>query len=177
MFGTIKKHLNGKMPFSNILRFNKLNSSIPEPPWEYDFLLNLPQIEYPKYLAKAYKYRTNEDLPLSFDIKNGSFVIDKAKCKTYNQKMQWLKLYDATPLKKLCTDKVTARNYVQEKIGAQYLKPVLQICNSFDEINFDTLPDCFIMKCSHGCKWQFSIRNKNDFLSSKRTFFDVKQQM
>ena len=54
-----------------------------------------------------------------------------------------------------CTDKVAVRDYVKEKIGEEYLKPVLQICNNFDEIDFDKLPNAFVIKCNHGCKWQF----------------------
>ena len=54
-----------------------------------------------------------------------------------NEKIQWLKLYGVTDLMRKCTDKVAVRDYVAEKIGEQYLKPVLEICNNFDEIDFD----------------------------------------
>ena len=152
-----------------------VKDEIGEPPWEYDFLYNLPESEYPKYLKKIFKYRTGEDLPLKRE--HGQLVIDKNKCKTFNQKIQWLKLYDATQLKRDCTDKVKVRDYVAEKIGTEYLKPVLQICDSYDEINFDELPDAFVMKCNHGSKWMYVIKNKQEFLQNKRKFNIVKQDI
>ena len=100
---------------------------IGEPPWDYNFLINLDESEYPKYLAKIFKYRTGETLPLQFDYKTHNWVIDKNKCKTFNQKLQWIKLYGVTDLMRKCTDKVLVRDYVKEKIGEEYLKPVLQI--------------------------------------------------
>ena len=113
---------------------NILNKDeIGEPPWNYYFLKTLPESEYPKYLAKIYHYRTCEKLPLSLKLKieNGklkiNYFIDKKRCKTFNQKIQWLKLYGVTPLMRDCTDKVKVRDYVKEKIGSEYLKPVLQI--------------------------------------------------
>ena len=101
--------------------------NISNPPYEYDFLLNLPKKEYPKYLAKIYELRTRRKLPLKYDWRARAWVIDKNKCKTFNEKIQWLKLYGVTDLMRKCTDKVKVRDYVTEKIGAEYLKPVLQI--------------------------------------------------
>ncbi len=150
---------------------------IGEPPWEYDFLYNLPESEYPKYLAKIFNYRTGEKLPLRFDFGKKAWVIDKNKCKTFNQKIQWLKLYDSTPLKRDCTDKIKVRDYVKEKIGEEYLKPVLQICDSFDEIDFDKLPNSYVIKCNHGCKWQYMIKNKKEFLNTKPIFELAKRNM
>ena len=152
-----------------------IQDKIGEPPWEYDFLLNLPESEYPKYLAKIFKYRTDEDLPLK--RKHGNFVIDKKRCKTFNQKIQWIKLYGVTDLMRQCTDKVAVRDYVREKIGEEYLKPVLQICDSFNEIDFAKLPNAFVMKCNHGCKWQYIIKNKEEFLNTPQLFEHVKKQM
>ena len=79
------------------------NFRIGESPWDYYFLKNLDESEYPKYLAKLFYINTGEKLPLKFDFKNKSWIIDKKKCKTFNQKIQWLKLYDATDLKSFST--------------------------------------------------------------------------
>ena len=150
---------------------------IGEPPWSYDFLINLDKSEYPKYLKKIYKLRTDEDLPLKWDFKSKALVIDKNRCKTFNEKIQYLKLYDNFLQKKLCTDKVQVRDYVQQKIGDEYLKPVLQICKNFDEIDFEKLPDEFVIKCSHGCKWHFIIRNKEDLLKNEGLIVRIKKQI
>ncbi len=160
----------------NIFNFSRKND-LGEPPWEYSFLQNLDKKEYPKYLAKIFKYRTGEKLPLKYDFKTNALVIDKNKCKTFNQKIQWIKLYGVTDLMRNCTDKVKVRDYVEEKIGNEYLKLVLQICNSFDEIDFDKLPSNFVIKCNHGCKWHYIIKNKIEFLNNKKIFNAVKQQI
>ena len=158
--------------------FNFLTKDdIGEPPWDYYFLYNLPESEYPKYLAKIFNYRTGENLPLKYDYQNKHWIIDKNKCKTFNQKMQWIKLYGITDLMRDCTDKVKVRNYVREKIGEEYLKPVLQICNSFDEIDWDKLSNSFVIKCNHGCKWHYIIKDKKEFLNTKSLFELVKRNI
>ncbi len=109
---------------------------ISNPPWDYNFLLNLEESEYPRYLAKLFKFNTGENLSLCFDFKMHNGIINKKKCKTFNQKIQYIKLYGITDLIRNCTDKVKVRDYVKEKIGAEYLKPVLEIipeCHCEDE--------------------------------------------
>ena len=228
-----------------------IQDKIGNPPWDYYFLQNLPESEYPKYLAKLFYLNTGEKLPLSYA------VIDKKKCKTFNQKLQWLKLYGVTDLMRDCTDKVKVRDFVKKKIGEEYLKPVLQIipapsleaviarndsilgdeaiqeeakqkalgenlktklinrldCRDtqnevvsrlrfpkfqfrenwvlaeyndnklddvntyFDQIDFDKLPNAFVLKCNHGSKWQYIIKNKNEFIQNKRLFELVKRNI
>ena len=226
-------------------QWRKFQDEIDNPPWDYYFLQNLPASEYPKYLAKLYKIKTGERLNLKHP-------------KTFNEKIQWIKLYGVTPLMRDCTDKVKVRDYVKEKIGEEYLKPVLQIipneshetvrchceqvndnlglarqstdrsndtpdCRAdikmsssarlrfpkfqfrenrvlaeyndgalvfkdndnknydvsvyFDKINFDKLPNCFVIKTNHGCKWQYIIKDKNEFLKNKRLFDIVKRNI
>ncbi len=95
--------------------------------------------------------------------------------KTFNEKIQWLKLYDSTPLKTQLTDKVLVRNWIKEKIGEEYLKPILQVCKSFDEINFDKLPDRFIIKANNGCKWHYKIKDKDTFLRTPSLYNQIKE--
>ena len=153
----------------NIFNFLKKND-IGNPPWDYYFLQNLDEKEYPQYLAKIFNYRTGDKLPLKYNFKTKNWIIDKNKCKTFNQKMQWLKLYGVTSLICDCTDKVKVRDYVKEKIGKEYLKPALQICDKFGEIDFDKLPNSFVLKCNHGCKWQYIIKNKEKYLNNELLF-------
>ena len=47
----------------------------------------------------------------------------------------------------------------------------------FDQINFDKLPNSFVMKCSHGCKWQYIIKNKEEYLKNKRLFDITRRQI
>lgn len=69
--------------------------------------------------------------------------------KTYNEKLQWLKLNDIHPEYGRLVDKYEAKEYVKEIIGEEYIIPTLGIWNSFDEIDFDTLPDQFVLKTTH----------------------------
>ena len=76
----------------NILDFIK-KDKIENPPWNYHFLQNLEEKEYPKYLAKLFYTRTGEKLPLlrKLKIESGklkvNYEIDKRRCKTFNQKI------------------------------------------------------------------------------------------
>ena len=160
-----------------MLKFFRFLNEIGKPPWNYYFLQNLDESEYPKYLAEIFKYRTGENLPLHFSFIKNTMKINKKRCETFNQKIQWLKLYDNTPLKRELTDKIKAREYLKEKTGEEYFKPILQICNSFDETDFSKLPDSFVMKTNHGCKWQYIIKNKKEFLNTPKLFEIVKRQM
>lgn len=69
--------------------------------------------------------------------------------KTFNEKLQWLKLHDHRPEYTIMVDKVKAKEYVAEKIGAQYIIPTLGVWDSPDEIDFDALPNQFVLKCNH----------------------------
>ncbi len=70
--------------------------------------------------------------------------------KTFNEKLQWLKLYDRNPLYTKLVDKYEVRKYIAEKIGEEYLIPLVGgPWNSPDEIDFAALPDQFVLKCTH----------------------------
>ncbi len=68
---------------------------------------------------------------------------------TFNEKLQWLKLYDRKPKYTQMVDKYEVRKYVAETIGEEYLVPLLGIYNSANEIDFDMLPNQFVLKCTH----------------------------
>lgn len=68
---------------------------------------------------------------------------------TFNEKLQWLKIHDRNPEYIKMVDKYEVRGYVAEKIGEEYLIPLLGVWDSFDEIDFDKLPNQFVLKCTH----------------------------
>jgi len=70
--------------------------------------------------------------------------------KSFNEKLQWLKLYNRNPLYSKLVDKYEVKKWVAEKIGDQYIIPTYGVWNSFDEIDFSKLPDQFVMKTTHG---------------------------
>ena len=56
--------------------------------------------------------------------------------KTLNEKIQWLKLFDSTPIKTLLSDKYLVKNYIKEKIGEKYVITTLKLLNSYNQITF-----------------------------------------
>ena len=88
------------------------------------------------YLKLLYKIKTGRKLHLK-------------KPETYSEKINWLKVYDRNPLYTKLVDKYEVREYVEEKIGKQYLIPLLGVWDTFEEIDFATLPEQFVLKCTH----------------------------
>lgn len=70
--------------------------------------------------------------------------------KTFNEKLQWLKLYNRQPEYTTMVDKYTVKEYVANKIGKEYIIPTLGVWNSVDEIEWDKLPNQFVLKTTHG---------------------------
>ena len=68
---------------------------------------------------------------------------------TFNEKIQWLKVYDRHPEYTKMVDKVSAKEYVAGIIGNEYIIPTLAVYNSAAEIDFDNLPNQFVLKCTH----------------------------
>lgn len=70
--------------------------------------------------------------------------------KTYNEKLNWIKLYDHNPLYTTLVDKYAVKEWVAKVIGSQFIIPTIGVWNSFDEIDFDKMPDSFVLKTTHG---------------------------
>lgn len=68
---------------------------------------------------------------------------------TFNEKLQWLKLNDRKDIYTKMVDKYEAKSYVSKIIGNKYIIPTLGIYNNFDEIDFNKLPNQFVIKCTH----------------------------
>ena len=68
---------------------------------------------------------------------------------TFNEKLQWLKLYDRNPLYTQLVDKYEVRKYISNIIGERYLIPLLGVYEKFSDIDFDKLPRQFVLKCTH----------------------------
>lgn len=88
------------------------------------------------YLEIAYRIAMGKKLPLD-------------NPQTYNEKLQWLKLYDRKPIYTQMVDKVEAKKYAASIIGEQHIIPTLGVWERFDDIDFDKLPNQFVLKCTH----------------------------
>ena len=87
-------------------------------------------------------------------------VLDLHSPKTFNQKTQWLKVNDSTKIKGQLADKYLVRQYIEKEIGADYLVPLLGVYDSVDDIDFDELPDRFVLKATHGSGWNIVVSDK-----------------
>lgn len=69
--------------------------------------------------------------------------------KTFNEKLNWLKLHDRNPLYTTMVDKYEAKRYVASIIGEEYIIPTLGVWDRAEDIDFDSLPDKFVLKATH----------------------------
>jgi len=79
---------------------------------------------------------------------------------TFDEKLLWLMLYWQHPLKTQCGDKYTMRTYVQHRGWGHVLTKLLGVYENSDEIDFDTLPNKFVLKCTHGCGFNIICKDK-----------------
>ena len=82
---------------------------------------------------------------------------------TYNEKLQWLKLHDRKPEYTMMVDKYEVKKYIADMIGEEYVIPTLGVWDSFDDINFDALPDQFVLKCTHDSGGLAICKDKKQF--------------
>ena len=80
--------------------------------------------------------------------------------KTYNEKLNWLKLHDRNPLYIKLVDKFEVKDYVSNKIGSEYIIPTLGVWEKFDDIDFDSLPNQFVLKCTHDSEGLVIVKDK-----------------
>ncbi len=87
---------------------------------------------------------------------------------TYTEKLNFSKVYCSSEVKTRLTDKVLAREWVSQRVGKQYLVPIIGVFDSFSEINLPEMPNCFVLKCNHDSGSTTIIEDKN-----KLTRYDI----
>jgi hypothetical protein len=102
------------------------------------------------YLKCLYRTKLNEKLDLK-------------EPQNFNEKLQWLKLNDHNPLYIEMVDKYAAKKYVASKIGEEYIIKTYGVWNDIDDINFDVLPNRFVIKCTHDSAGLVICKDKNSF--------------
>ena len=128
----------------------QLKDYVHEVELENKYLRNciLPESEYPHALSEFYFRQTGEYLNLN-------------NPQTYNEKIQWFKLYGITPEITRLADKYRVREYVTERGCEQYLIPLLGAWKYPTEIDISILPDSFVLKANHGCGYNYIVKDKN----------------
>lgn len=115
-----------------------------------------------KYLKKLYKATFNKELNLD-------------NPQTFNEKLQWLKLYYHRPDYTMMADKFAVRPYIAEKIGEEHLVPLLGVWDTPEEINFDALPEQFVLKCNHNSGLGMCICKDKSKLDIQKTVNELKK--
>lgn len=110
-------------------------------------LINVKKEERYDALKVAFKVITGRDLNLDNPI-------------YYNEKIQWLKLYEDTDIKGLLADKYRSKKWISDNIGDEYVVEPYGVWNNFEEIDFSSLPNEFVLKCNHGCGYNYIVNNK-----------------
>lgn len=86
--------------------------------------------------------------------------LDLKNPKTYNEKLQWLKLNDRLSLHTTLVDKIEVKKWVEERIGKKYIIPTLGIWDNPSEINFEELPERFVLKTNHNSGGLYICKDK-----------------
>lgn len=108
---------------------------------DYRFIINDGLGFYKKMADKPYlerKFKVKLGYPLNLDHPT-----------TFNEKLQWLKLYDRNPEYTKLVDKYEVKPIVAEKIGQEHVIPTFSVWNRPEDIDFDSLPNQFVLKCTH----------------------------
>jgi len=111
---------------------------------------------------KIIKLNDEKYLKLLFESKM-NYPLNLNNPKTYNEKLQWLKLYDRKDIYTTMVDKYEVKEYVSNIIGKEYIIPTIGIYDKFDDINFDKLPNQFVLKCTHDSGGIVICKDKNSF--------------
>ncbi|MGF2142109.1 ATP-grasp fold amidoligase family protein [Vagococcus fluvialis] len=112
------------------------------------------------YLKLTFRYLMKEKLSITNPV-------------SFNQKIQWLKLYDRKDKYTELADKYLVKEWISKEIGDEYNIPTLGIWNSFDEINFDKLPNEFVLKCTHDSGSVLIVKDKSKInKQDAKLFFD-----
>ena len=154
------------------MKLNRIKKTLEYPPvlLVYMDMKNILRLKDDLYLKILYKSTTNKRL----DLDNP---------KTFNEKLQWLKLNNRKKEYTIMVDKYEAKKYVAEIIGGEHIIPNIGVWDRIEDIDFNTLPDKFVLKCTHDsggniiCKDKESldinkaIKKMNDCL--KRNYYYI----
>lgn len=100
-------------------------------------------------------------LKTRYKFASGGEKLDLENPKTFNHKLQWLKIYDRKPIYTTMVDKYEAKQFVAERIGREYVVENYGVWEKFDDIDFDALPEQFVLKCTHDSGGLVIVRDKS----------------
>ncbi len=113
-------------------------------------VFNTSKVSSEKFLRRMYRIKMGREPDLENPV-------------TYTEKLQWLKLYDHNPAYTTMVDKFAVKQYVADKIGEEYVIPVLGVWESTKDIDFDSLPEQFVLKTTHDSGGIVICKDKSEF--------------
>lgn len=134
-------------------------------PYLYDVYEHLKRKNNIKRIEEIKRLPFEKQLLILEDMyeKRIGHKLDWNNLQTYTEKVQWEKVYHQDLLKVKLADKYAVRDWVADKIGDQYLIPLLGVYKSFDEIDFSKLPNQFVIKTNHGSGTNYIVKDKKSF--------------
>lgn len=129
----------------------------------YPFFKYCPKIFHKHYFNKKTKFC----LGYEFNLKEP---------KTFCEKIRWLALHEKPELKTRLTDKISAKEYINSKLGDGHCAKILGVYNNFDEIDFKTLPNKFFLQGNNGCQMNYFVSSKvKTYLYSENLKKEIKR--
>lgn len=149
------------MPINNILKsmFSLLKSRI-----QHKNSLDTLRLRSTNYHEKQpYSFIDDQYFIAYYFQKRMCYPINFKHPETFNEKLNWIKLYDRKAVYTQISDKWQCRDYVSQKIGTRYVKPLLSVCDSVEDINWQDLPEKFVIKVTHGSGWNIICNDITQF--------------
>lgn len=141
----------------------RVKKLILQPQFRQKHLLNIATKCRLLFLVKFIENKKllNDIQQLYYNVYGQSPNLDNPQ--TLNEKLLWLAYYWRHPLKAFCADKYKCREYVTNYCGLpeNLLVPLLGVWDNAEKIDFDTLPNQFVLKCNHGCGYNIIVKDKN----------------
>lgn len=146
-------------------RIDKLLKFLQNEDYRFDILSNkhfFDRLSDEEFIKRKFKALMGRELDLTAPV-------------TFNEKLQWLKINDHKEEYTFLVDKYKVREYVKEKIGEKYLIPLLGSWYSPEKINFNELPNRFVLKCNHNSGLGMCICKNKSSLNINRVKKELKK--
>ena len=126
-------------------------------------ICNSLEMEKDKSVLLRYSSLMNDEKYLCFLFKQRlGYELCLRTPKSFNEKLQWLKIHDRNPLYNKLADKAEVKKIIEEVIGDEYIIPTLGVWDSFDDVDFESLPNEFVLKCTHDSGSVIICTNKRE---------------
>ena len=146
------------------LVYKTLKAEIDHQAQNFNSRLNNLNGKYQSLIYKLFEYCPDERREAALKdwyFESTGELLSLENPQTFNEKVQWLKLFGTSQLKTALSDKYSVRDWVKEKAGEKCLIPLLGAWDNAADIDFDKLPDQFVLKCNHGCGYAILVPDKS----------------